>query len=273
MKFEKVTFSNPRGDKLVGRLDLPIDGNSCAYALFAHCFTCTKNIKAAGHISSALNAQGIAVLRFDFAGIGESDGDFADTNFSSNVEDLVAAAKFLEVNYKAPTILIGHSLGGAAVLQAAAKIPSSLAVVTIGAPYEPSHLAHIVSSQMEQIQNKGSAEISIAGRTFEITKQFLDDLDNSKMDQVIGNLDRALLVLHSPVDVTVGVEHAAAIFKAAKHPKSFVSLDHADHLLSSMSDSRYVGGLIAAWAAKYIEKSVLDEKKEPLVGGRVIARL
>ena len=253
MPFEKLTFQNNEGDQLSARLDLPEEGAPIAYALFAHCFTCSKNLKAVGHISRALTREGFAVLRFDFTGLGESEGDFGDTNFSSNVSDLVAAAGFLKKRYAAPKILIGHSLGGAAVLQAAGKLDDVVAVSTIGAPFDPTHVKHLFAEATPEIEKEGKAVVNLAGRSFTIKKQFLDDLEEHNVTSNIRALNRALLVFHSPVDGTVGVDNAARIFEAAKHPKSFVSLDRADHLLSSESDSKYVGAVLAAWASKYIE--------------------
>jgi putative redox protein len=259
MKFKKLEFENNDGQVLSARLDLPVTGKPAAYALFAHCFTCSKNIKAIAHITRALNREGIAVMRFDFTGLGESEGDFADTNFSSNVEDLIVAAEFLESNYQAPKILIGHSFGGAAVLQAAARIPSSQAVVTIAAPADPRHVTQALGNAAEIIQSRGEAEVSLAGRTFRLKKQFLDDLQLVNMKDVLKKLNRALLVLHSPIDETVGVENAGQIFQAARHPKSFISLDTADHLLTDQADSLYAGAVIAAWAGKYIDDSGKDQ--------------
>jgi putative redox protein len=204
-------------------------------------------------ISRTLAEAGIAVLRFDFTGLGESEGDFADTNFSSNVADLIAAAEFLKEEFEAPKVLIGHSLGGAAVLQAAARSPSSVAVATIAAPSETAHLARLLSSTRATLEARGEAEITIGGRTFTIKKQFLDDLERTQMEATIRDLNRALLIFHSPQDQTVGIDNAAQIFQAAQHPKNFISLDGADHLLSNPRDSLYVGSLIAAWAGRYIE--------------------
>lgn len=260
MNFQKFSFPNQDGEQLGARLDLPIDSAPVAYALFAHCFTCTKNIRAAGNISHALTQQGIAVLRFDFTGLGESEGDFAETNFSSNVEDLVAAAKFLEKQYEAPKILIGHSLGGAAVLQAAAQIPRATAVVTLAAPFDPGHVTQLLQESREEIEQKGSAEVLLAGRPFSIKKQFLDDLESTESASHIRTLKKALLVLHGPLDQTVGIENAASIFQTAKHPKSFITLDQADHLLSDEADSLYAGSMIAAWASKYIDVSQAEVK-------------
>jgi putative redox protein len=250
----KITFQNADGEDLAALLESPAKGKALAFALFAHCFTCSKNFKAVANIGKTLCGRGIGVLRFDFTGLGESEGDFADTNFSSNVADLVAAAEFLASEYEAPKILIGHSLGGAAVLQAASRIPSVAAVATIAAPSEPTHLAHLLRSAFEDVDATGEAQVDIGGRTFTVKKQFLDDLEGTRMREHIRNLDRALMIFHSPVDKIVGIENAQDIFRAARHPKSFVSLDHADHLLANESDSRYVGEVIAAWARKYVEE-------------------
>lgn len=253
MKSERLFFDNGRGEKLAARLDLPVDGMPEAYALFAHCFTCSKNLKAVGNISQALVMEKIAVLRFDFTGLGESAGEFADTNFSSNVEDLIAAANFLKENHGGPEILIGHSLGGAAVLQAAGAIETCKAVCTIGAPADPDHVTHLLASKRAEIEAEGQARVILAGRQFTIKKQFLDDLEMSGMERKIHQLKRSLLIFHSPVDNIVGIENAGKIYEFAQHPKSFVSLDRADHLLSDERDSRYVGTVLAAWAGKYID--------------------
>lgn len=261
MQFKNLEFKNKGGQTLSARLDVPLDGKPLAYALFAHCFTCSKNTKAIAHISRALTREGLAVLRFDFTGLGESEGDFADTNFSSNVEDLIVAAEFLNSNYQAPEILIGHSFGGAAVLQAAGRIPSATAVVTIAAPSDPQHVTRALGSAAASIQNRGRADVTLAGRTFTLKKQFLDDLNFVNMAETLKKLNRALLVLHSPIDETVGIENAAQIFQAARHPKSFVSLDKADHLLTDAADSHYAGSVIAAWARKYLRAAVKDEQE------------
>jgi len=253
MNYKKLEFTNDAGQRLAARIDLPKNPQPLAYALFAHCFTCSKNIKAAAHISRALTDEGIAVFRFDFTGLGESEGDFGDTNFSSNVEDLVTAAQFMADTYEGPKILIGHSLGGAAVLQAAARVPSSLAVITIAAPADPNHVSLALGDSKEIIERQGEAKVDLAGRTFKIKKQFLDDLESVNMQQTIQNLDRALLIFHAPTDGVVGIDNAARIFQAARHPKSFISLDQADHLLMNPKDSRYVGSLIATWASKYMD--------------------
>ncbi len=269
MPFEKVTFLNGRGDELSARLDYPTNQAPAAYAIFAHCFTCSKDLRAVGAISRALNRQNIAVLRFDFTGLGESEGDFADTNFSSNVEDLVTAAEFLEEKHEVPRILVGHSLGGAAVLQAAHNIPSAEAVATIAAPYDPEHVTRMLDDALEEIKSSGEAHITLAGRSFTIRKQFLEDLAATKMEETIRTLERALLVFHSPVDRTVGIDNAARIFDAAKHPKSYISLDEADHLLSDVSDAEYVGTVLGAWARKYVDFDTETEKTEK---GQVVTR-
>jgi uncharacterized OsmC-like protein/alpha/beta superfamily hydrolase len=273
MQLKKLQFKNKDGHTLSARLDLPLEGKPAAFALFAHCFTCSKNIKAIAHISRALTREGIAVLRFDFTGLGESEGDFAETNFSSNVDDLIMAAEFLKSDYHAPKILIGHSLGGAAVIQAAGRIPSSKAVVTIAAPADPQHLTHALGSATQTIKSHGEAEVSLAGRTFKLKKQFLDDLQFINMKETLNNLNKALLVLHSPIDQTVAIENAAQIFQAARHPKSFISLDKADHLLSSPEDSLYAGSVIAAWALKYIGAEKQDEPENKPADNHVITRI
>lgn len=273
MQFKKLEFKNKDGHTLSARLDLPVDGKPLAYALFAHCFTCSKNIKAIAHISRALTRAGLAVLRFDFTGLGESEGEFADTNFSSNVDDLIVAADFLQSNYEAPKILIGHSFGGAAVLQAAARIAASTAVVTIAAPADPQHVKHALGTASETIQRRGEADVNLAGRTFKVKKQFFEDLEFINIKATLQNLNKALLVLHSPIDETVGIENAAQIFQAARHPKSYISLDKADHLLSNPADSLYAGAVIAAWAVKYVDAPQKAEPKSDKTDDQVIAHL
>jgi putative redox protein len=252
MRSEKVRFEGALGDPLVGRLELPVGGDPAAWALFAHCFTCSKDLKAAVGISRALAAERIGVFRFDFTGLGESAGDFADTNFSSNVEDLLAAADFLEREHRAPQLLVGHSLGGAAVLQAAGRLPSSTAVATIGAPADPGHVLHQFEGSIDEILEQDEAEVTLAGRTFTIRRQFVEDLRATRMERTVGDLDRALLLFHSPTDRIVGVDNAARLYEWARHPKSFVSLHGADHLLMDEDDSRYVGRVLAAWAGRYV---------------------
>lgn len=252
MNSKDITFEGSQGFNLKGRLDLPEDGSPDTFALFAHCFTCNKNLKAVGNINRSLTSHRIGVLRFDFTGLGESEGDFSDTNFSSNIEDLIKAAEYLENHYQAPQMLIGHSLGGAAVLQAAGQLDTVQAVATVGAPCSPTHVAHLFKDHEETIEEQGFAKVTLARRTFTIKKQFLDDLQEYTMDHHIQNLDRALMIFHSPVDQVVGVENAAHIFENAKHPKSFVSLDNADHLLMNPQDSKYVGHVTASWADRYL---------------------
>ncbi len=245
-----LRFPNARGHELAARLELP-SGSPLAYALFAHCFTCSKDSKAAAFIAQALAKRGIAVLRFDFTGLGMSQGDFSDSNFSSNVEDLVSAVRFMAAEYQAPALLIGHSLGGAAVLAAASRADGAKAVATLGAPFDARHVAHLFSK--DEIVAKGEAEVDIGGRPFRIRRQFLDDLESHDPAALLGSLRKALLVMHSPQDATVGIDNAAMIFAAAKHPKSFVSLDGADHLLSRPADAAYAAEVIAVWASRYLE--------------------
>jgi putative redox protein len=251
VRFEKLTFPGSHDAVLAGRLELP-EGEPRAYALFAHCFTCTKDIFAAGRIAEALAGHGIAVLRFDFTGLGASEGDFAHTNFSSNLQDLIKAADYLRQHYAAPTILIGHSLGGAAVLAAATRVPEAVAVATIAAPADPAHVAHLFTDKRAEIEASGEAEVHLAGRPFRIRKQFLDDIAQQSSAAMLGNLGKALLIFHAPHDQIVGIENAATIFQAARHPKSFVSLDDADHLLTRRADAIYVADVLAAWATRYI---------------------
>ncbi|VAW47156.1 Bll2902 protein [hydrothermal vent metagenome] len=254
----KLDFPGSQG-QLAGLLEQQ-NQTSKSMVLFAHCFTCGKDFIAASHISKALVEMGFAVFRFDFTGLGNSDGDFANTNFSSNVEDLVAAADFLQANYQAPSILIGHSLGGAAVLKAASQIPQAQAVVTIGAPADASHIKHLFQCELDSIDQHGEADVSLGGRPFKIKKQFIDDLSQHDISH-ISQLKKALLVMHSPVDDTVSINEAEKIYVAAKHPKSFVSLDYANHLLTHKKDAAYAAKLIAAWSEKFIESNQLDEPK------------
>jgi putative redox protein len=229
-----------------------------AFALFAHCFSCTKDILAARRIASGLASAGVAVLRFDFTGLGSSDGDFANTDFSSNVEDLVRAADYLRSNYEAPGILIGHSLGGAAVLAVAERIPEAKAVVTINAPADVAHVLRQLGGSLDQIRSEGEAEVKLADRPFRIRRSFVDDVEMQRLEEKIRTLGRALLVLHAPADKVVGIENASRIFLAARHPKSFISLDDADHLLSRPKDASYAAGIIAAWAARYIPEARVE---------------
>ena len=252
MNIQKINFTNTEGQQLVGRLELPINQHPHNFAIFAHCFTCNKNLSAVKNITRELTSNGFGVLRFDFTGLGESEGDFENTNFSGNVDDLISASNYLKENYTAPTLLIGHSLGGAAVIFAASTIDSVKAVATIGAPSNPKHVEHLIKSSVDEIKATGKANVSIGGRPFTIKKQFLDDIETKSLPNVAKNLRKALLVMHSPQDTTVGIENAEEIYVAARHPKSFVSLDGADHLLMRKEDSIYVGNVIASWAKRYI---------------------
>jgi len=263
MPNQKVTFPGSQGERLAGRLELPEDGAPAAYALFAHCFTCGKDIHAAQRIAAGLAAEGIAVLRFDFTGLGHSDGEFANTNFSSNVDDLVAAADYLRQHYGAPQLLVGHSLGGAAVIAAAPKVPEARAVATIGAPADPEHVGKLFDARAAEIAERGEAEVDLAGRRFRIRKHFLDDIAAASLDTALTGLGKALLVLHAPRDSIVGIDNAAHIFAQAKHPKSFVSLDDADHLVSRKADAAYVAQILSAWAARYLD---LDVAAAPTAG-------
>ncbi len=272
MQFLKLSFANAQGQQLAARLDLPLDEKPRAHAIFAHCFTCTKNFKALVHINQALTGEGIAVLRFDFTGLGESDGDFAATNFSTNVADLVAAARYLEAHFDAPSLLIGHSLGGAAVLQAAVQIPSCKAVATIAAPAEPAHLTRFLKDRGNEISVAGEAEVTIGGRPFKITRQFLDDLKRPRLEQTLEQLQRPLLILHSPHDEIVSMDNAERLFEMARQPKSLVSLDDADHLLSRHEDCVYVGTMLAAWSKKYLRLLGAEPAPASVPDHRVLAR-
>lgn len=266
MPKEKVTFQGHNGETLAGLMEMPAS-TPRACAIFAHCFTCSKDIAAASRISRALTRHGIAVLRFDFTGLGNSDGDFANTNFSSNVDDLLAAAKFLEDKLLAPSLLIGHSLGGAAVLVAAGKMPELKAVVTIGAPASAAHVEHLFSDSKQAIIENNEQTVNLGGREFNIKKQFIDDLERYTSTEHIGALRKALLVFHSPIDNIVSINEASRIYSAARHPKSFVSLDKADHLLSRTEDSEYVAAVISAWASKFVpEQEPASETREVAVG-------
>lgn len=254
MPTERITFPGHDGGELAARLDLP-DGPVLATALFAHCFTCSKDIPAARRIAGRLASMGIAVLRFDFTGLGHSEGEFSNTSFTSNVEDLIAACQYLDARKMAPSMLIGHSLGGAAVLKAAGKISGLKAIVTIGAPFDPQHVTHNFADAILAIQRDGSAEVTLGGRPFRISKSFIDDIATNELTPAIANLKAALLVMHAPLDETVSVDNASQIFLAAKHPKSFVTLDDADHLITRASDAEYAADVIAAWVRRYINLS------------------
>jgi uncharacterized OsmC-like protein/fermentation-respiration switch protein FrsA (DUF1100 family) len=252
MPGERFEFANARGEKLAALIDQPA-GEPRAYALFAHCFTCGKDVQAARRIAEGMTALGIGVLRFDFTGLGASEGEFANTTFSSNVADLVAAADALRRTRRAPAILIGHSLGGAAVLAAAGDIAEARAVVTIAAPSDPAHVTGLFKEHLPELEARGEVAVTLAGRPFRIRREFLDDVANQKLTERVASLRKALLVFHSPTDDVVGIENASQIFAAAKHPKSFVSLTGADHLLTRRSDAAYVANVIAAWAERYLD--------------------
>ncbi len=259
----KAEFEGHSGAKLAARLDLPA-GAIRAWALFAHCFTCSKDTLAAKRISGELARAGIAVMRFDFTGLGSSDGEFASTNFSSNVADLRAAAEWLAAHYDAPEILVGHSLGGTAVLAIAGELGSVKAVATLGAPSEASHVIHNFGDHVDDIHANGEAEVNLGGRTFTIKRQFVEDVTSTSLAERIGQMKKALLILHAPRDEVVGIDNASAIFNAAKHPKSFVSLDGADHLLTDPADANYVAGVIASWVARYLPVEAPRREDEPV---------
>jgi putative redox protein len=261
MPIERFQFTGSEGQQLAASLDTP-EREPIAYALFAHCFTCGKDVLAAKRIAVALAAKGIAVLRFDFTGLGSSEGDFANSTFSSNVADLVRAADHLRATRGAPAILIGHSLGGAAVLAAAGQIPDAKAVATIAAPSDPAHVTNFFKDKIDDIRKHGKVEVSLAGRPFSIKREFLDDIAEQGLMTHVANLHKALLVMHSPTDDTVGIENATKIFVTAKHPKSFVSLSGADHLLTHNGDAAYAAEMIAAWATRYIEPAMQAQTME-----------
>jgi len=251
MATKRITFPGHNGDTLAARLDMP-DGPHLATALFAHCFTCGKDIPAARRIAARLAGMGIAVLRFDFTGLGHSEGEFSNTSFTSNVEDLIAACAYLDGEGLPPALLIGHSLGGAAVLKAAAQMDEIKAVATLGAPFDPEHVTHNFADALPEIISKGVAEVSLGGRPFKIGKSFIEDVAAGELAPAIGNLRAALLVLHAPQDAIVSIDNASQIFLAAKHPKSFVTLDNADHLVTRTADAEYAADVIATWASRYL---------------------
>ena len=252
MNTQSLIIKTTMGLTLSAKLDKP-DGEVIATALFAHCFTCGKDILAASRISRRLVSQGVAVLRFDFTGLGNSSGEFADTNFSSNIQDLVEAAEWLRTNYEAPSIIIGHSLGGTAILAAAHQLPYAKAFVTIGSPSDPRHIFKLIGAQsMEDIAKSGSADVTLEGRTFRIKREFIEDASEQNVLKQVRLLKRPLLIMHSPVDATVDIEHATAIFHAAAHPKSFISLGDADHLISNRADADFIADIIASWSKRYL---------------------
>lgn len=262
MARDKLEFPNGAGQTLAGALELPDDGNPSAFAVFAHCFTCGKDALAASRISRALAERGIGVLRFDFTGLGNSDGDFANTNFSSNVADLVAAANYLRQRYESPALLVGHSLGGAAVLVAAHSLPEVAAIATIGAPATAGHLTHLIEDRLDDIRTRGSATVTLGQRRFTIKSQLIEDLERFGDTDHIVRLGRPLLLFHSPLDTVVSIDEAGKIYQAAKHPKSFISLDKADHLLSGREDSEYVAAMLATWASRYVPTAARTTARE-----------
>jgi putative redox protein len=267
MRSDKITFQNGRGAELAARLEWP-EGEAWATALFAHCFTCSKDGAAASRVSRALGREGIAVLRFDFTGLGNSEGDLGNESFSSNVQDLLAAAAHLRSIGRPVELLVGHSLGGAAVLSAAGALPEVRAVATIAAPSEPEHLKKLLAGALGAIEREGETEIELGGRHFRVSREFVRDLEQQRLAERVRKLDRALLICHAPRDEVVGIEHAAALFQAARHPKSFLSLDTADHLLSKKRDAEYAARAIAAWAGRYVDLPE-PESFPPLAHGRV----
>lgn len=271
--FEKVSFPGSSGEALAGRLELP-ESETEAYALFAHCFTCSKDVFAAQRIARGLAERGIAVLRFDFTGLGASGGDFANSNFSSNVQDLVRAADFLRSRYSAPRLLVGHSLGGAAMLAVAHRIPEVAAVATIGAPADPAHVTRHFTEAVPEIERQGDAEVRLAGRSFRIRKQFLDDIARQKLDPLVAGLGKSLLIFHAPTDGVVALENARRLYELARHPKSFIALDGADHLLTRREDAAYVADILAAWARRSLgasDRMDAIDWPEPLENGVVVA--
>ncbi len=258
-----ITFTNEQGIELSGYLQKPVIGRPIAFAIFAHCFTCTKDSKAAKYIADVLVDKGIAVLRFDFTGLGNSGGKFSDTHFTSNVSDIIAAADYLKQHHQPPEILIGHSLGGTAVLSAAKHIPSAKAVVTIGSPADADHILHILDGRYEELKAEGQVDVPIGGQSYTITHSFVDDIRQQNVKKDVRNLGKALLVMHSPLDDTVSIDQASELFMRARHPKSFVTLDGADHLLSNTADSRYVAHVLVAWVSRYLDSSLLQDKPFP----------
>jgi putative redox protein len=270
MKPQLIKFYNKEGEELAGKLELPLDKKPHHFAIFAHCFTCSKDLKAVRNITLALSQKGFGVLRFDFTGLGQSDGQFENTNFTSNVNDIKAASDYLEEHYKAPELLIGHSLGGTAVLMAGSQMAHVKAIATIGAPCEPEHVLNMITEDLEEIEKKGEATVTLVGREFKIKSQFVEDLRKQGIQKLLGDMRKSTLIMHSPQDETVEVSNARNIYESLHHPKSFVSLDRADHLLSNSSDSIYVGDLVASWVQRYLPHQPENELK---TDEQVVARL
>lgn len=269
MKSTKLDIKNKNGQKLQAFLELPADQSPDNYAVFAHCFTCSSSLSAVKNISRALTTHGFGVVRFDFTGLGRSEGEFAESHFSANVEDLTSVSNHLREHYKAPSLLVGHSLGGAAVLVAASQLDNIKAVATVGAPASVSHVKHLFSHGIEEVEEKGEVEVNIGGRPFHINKNFVNDFDKTDLPEVVKNLRKPLLIMHAPFDAIVGIENAQKLYHYAHHPKSFISLDGADHLLMNPDDSNYVGDIIGSWVKRYFPKNnfeELDIKGEQVVG-------
>ncbi|WP_296703247.1 bifunctional alpha/beta hydrolase/OsmC family protein [Algoriphagus sp.] len=269
----KLTFRNRKGLDLAAHLYIPLDQNPRFYAVFAHCFTCSQNFSAVRRISTSLSQQGIAVLSFDFTGLGRSDGEFEESTFSSNISDLLDASDFLERNYESPKMMVGHSLGGAAVMYASFDLPKVEAVITIGAPAFPGHIKKLFKESISKIKEMGSAEVVIGGRPFRVSKQFLEDLEQKPLENMLKKLNKSLLIMHSPQDEIVDIQNAAELYNAAKHPKSFISLDGSDHMVSKETDSEYVGEVIASWSKRYVSLEKTTENLYDTEGNQVKVRL
>jgi uncharacterized OsmC-like protein/esterase/lipase len=269
MKSTKLKIENNKGYILNAFLELPANQKPNYYAIFAHCFTCSSSLAAVKHVSRALTNHGFGVVRFDFTGLGKSEGEFAESHFSANVDDLIAVSDYMKTNYEAPSLLVGHSLGGSAVLVAASKLDAVKAVATIGAPATVSHVTHLFSHGIDEIKNKGEVEVNIGGRPFKINQDFVNDFDKTDLPAIVRELRKPILILHSPIDTIVGIKNAEMLYHKAQHPKSFITLDDADHLLSSPKDSIYVGNMIGTWVQRYFpqqENAMLETKGEQLVG-------
>ena len=273
MNPKKLTFKNRKGIELAAHLYDPLDQKPRFYAVFAHCFTCSQNFSAVRKISTSLSQQGIAVMSFDFTGLGRSEGEFEQSNFSSNITDLIDAADFLEKEFEAPSMLVGHSLGGAAVLYASFELPNIEAVVTIGAPAFPGHVKHLFQESLDKIEELGSAEVRIGGRPFRVSQEFIEDLEQKPLESMLKKLKKSLLIIHSPQDEIVGINNAADLYQAAMHPKSFISLDGSDHMVSKATDSEYLGEVIASWSKRYVFIKVAEGAVFDLGGNQVKVRL
>ncbi|WP_055443475.1 bifunctional alpha/beta hydrolase/OsmC family protein [Lacinutrix himadriensis] len=269
MKSTKLKIENKNGQALQAHLELPANQKPNYYAIFAHCFTCSSTLSAVKNISRALTTHGFGVLRFDFTGLGKSEGEFAESHFSANVDDLIAVSDYMQLHYKAPSLLVGHSLGGAAVITAGAQLENIKAIATIGAPSSVEHVTHLFSHGINEVKEKGEAQVHIGGRPFTINKEFIENFDKTDLPSIVKNLRKPILVMHSPTDTIVGIKNAEEIYHNAHHPKSFITLDGADHLLSNSKDSMYAGNMIGTWSQRYfetVENEMLETKGEQLVG-------